>query len=243
MDEERNAQISTRNTRAEIMRLDLHIHSEHSSDSLSSPKCIIKVAKRRGLDGIAVTDHGTIKGGVEARKLCGGNDFLVIIGTEIATEKGDVLGLFLEREIQSDISADVIDEIHSQGGIAVLPHPFKGHKLDEDLLSRIDAIEVFNSRARKVENDKALALAEKYAKPKIAGSDAHFWIEIGRACTIVEGTDVKRALLAGASKVEGDQTPKYVEMISQLLKSARTKDYGAMPKMTCSGLRKRMTKS
>ena len=102
---------------------DFHIHSKFSYDSLLSPKRIVRVAKKRGLDGIAITDHDTIKGALEASKF---NDSIyVIIGSEIRTEKGDVIGLFLNEEITSKYFDEVVDEIKSQGGLVVLPHPYK----------------------------------------------------------------------------------------------------------------------
>jgi predicted metal-dependent phosphoesterase TrpH len=243
MGHERDAEISARQTRAEIMKLDLHIHSTYSTDSLATPESIIKVARKRGLDGIAVTDHDTIKGGVETKKVCYGSDFLVIVGAEIFTEKGDILGLFLEKEIQAKTCEEVIEEIHSQGGIAILPHPFKLHKLDEKLLSEIDAIEIFNSRTSSDDNTKALMLAKQYGKPMVAGSDAHFCMEIGRAMTIIEGPDVKKALLAGTSRTEGEQTHRYIEGLSQLMKFARTKEYAMMPRLICSAMKKRTLKN
>ena len=68
------------------MRYDLHVHSKYSYDSFTSPEKIIKVAKKRGLDGVAITAHGTIKGGIEAPKIHKDKDFQVIVGAEIKTE-------------------------------------------------------------------------------------------------------------------------------------------------------------
>jgi predicted metal-dependent phosphoesterase TrpH len=122
------------------MIADLHIHSKYSYDSLLDPKKIIKVAKRRGLDIIAITDHETIRGGIETQKLNQSRDFHVIIGCEINTEVGDIIGLYLNEEIKSRNSIEVIEEIYSQGGFVILPHPFRGHKLQKILFEKIDAL-------------------------------------------------------------------------------------------------------
>ena len=97
------------------MIFDLHIHSKYSFDSISEPKKIIKVAKNMGLNGVAITDHNTTKGGLEAKKINRDHDFLVIVGSEISTEIGDITGLFLSEEIKSRNSMEVIEEIKKQG--------------------------------------------------------------------------------------------------------------------------------
>ena len=108
---------------------------------------ILKVAKKRGLNCIAITDHDTIKGGVETQKLNTDKDFIVIVGSEVQTEIGDIIGLNLTEEINSKNSIEVIEEIKSQGGYLIIPHPYRGHKLDEYIITNSDAIEVFNGRS------------------------------------------------------------------------------------------------
>ncbi|HQE50405.1 MAG TPA: PHP domain-containing protein, partial [Fervidobacterium sp.] len=154
--------------------IDLHIHSKYSFDSLLSPRTILKVAKKKGLTGIAVTDHNTIRGGLEVRKINKDRDFTVIVGSEIQTDIGDIIGLCVNEEIKSRISIEVIEEIKDQGGYVVLPHPFRGHKLNQYIIELSDAVEVFNGRSTAEENFKALELAKRYNKPFTAGSDAHF---------------------------------------------------------------------
>jgi len=73
------------------MKLDLHIHSKYSKDSLLKPETILKVAKKRGLGGIAVTDHNTIKGGLFTQKINDDKNFVVIVGSDIKTEYGDII--------------------------------------------------------------------------------------------------------------------------------------------------------
>ncbi len=198
------------------MKLDLHIHSKYSYDSLLRPDTIIKVAKNKGLDGVAVTDHNTIRGGVEASKVNKDDDFIVIVGSEIKTEYGDVIGLFLTDEIRSWVFADVVDEIRGQGGLTVLAHPFrKGIVFPRDLLGHVDLIEGFNARSTKNLNQKAIKLARDCKIPVTAGSDAHigFEIGVGRAVTrtlTMTLDDVRCALKNGETRIEGKESSYYL---------------------------------
>lgn len=170
------------------LKFDLHIHSLYSRDSLLSPATIIKIAKKQGLNGVAVTDHGTIAGGVATNKANGDAGFQVIIGAEIETEFGDILGLFLHRQIVSRSFIDVCREIKEQHGLVALAHPFrKGQILPEQLYGHIDFIEGFNARSPHRLNLKAQATAKKWGVPMIAGSDAHLSFEIGRGRTRLNG--------------------------------------------------------
>ncbi|RLI05513.1 hypothetical protein DRO22_02635 [Candidatus Bathyarchaeota archaeon] len=215
------------------MRLDLHIHSKYSFDSILEPKKIIKVAKKRGLDGVAITDHNTIKGSLEAKKINEDEDFLVIVGSEISTEAGDIIGLFLSEEIKSRNSIEVIEEIKEQGGIVVLPHPYRGHKLNEELIEKIDAIEVFNARSSKIENERSVKLAERYDKPVIAGSDAHFASEIGLGISTItkkgRTEDMRKLLLNCQIDVNNTLSPLYLQSFSQLIKSIKMRKYKTIP--------------
>ncbi|MCD6599818.1 MAG: PHP domain-containing protein [Dehalococcoidia bacterium] len=224
--------ISPREDKSKSMILDLHVHSKYSFDSVSSLQRIITAAQRRGLNGIAITDHNTIRGGIEARKINSAPDFLVIVGAEIATEAGDLIGLFLKEEIQERYSDGVIDEIHQQGGIVVLPHPYKGHELKDELLRKVDLIEGFNARVNEEYNEKAVKLAHEWNKPIVAGSDAHFVAEIGLARTIVNipaGENIKPALLNNQIETSCIQTLGYWVLLSQIIKVVKARQYRRVP--------------
>ena len=184
------------------MKFDLHIHSKYSYDSFLSPKRIIKVAKRKGLHGVAITDHNTIKGGIEALKIDEDEDFQVIVGAEIRTEYGDIIGLFLEDGITTNKFEEVIEKIKSQGGLSVLAHPYRQYKFPEEIVDKVDLVEVFNARSRKADNERAYELAKKFKKPQTAGSDAHLGFEIGRGITIVN-SEVREGLREGNTTIEG----------------------------------------
>lgn len=172
------------------MKYDLHVHSKYSIDGCIEPETIVKTAHKRGLSGVAVTDHNTIQGGLESKKY-ETDDLKVIVGSEIETNRGEVIGLFLCDEIKSNIFAYVVQEIKDQNGLVIIPHPFdnirgtgiKPTKADAPL---VDYVEVYNSRClleryNRKANEFALSNKLKIA----AGSDAHFEREIGMAGIVV----------------------------------------------------------
>jgi predicted metal-dependent phosphoesterase TrpH len=163
------------------MIIDFHVHTRRSVDSLMKPARILAVARARGLDGIVVCDHDTIRGGVEVLAANRDPAFTVIVGAEIATDAGDVTGIFLTREITSRHFPDVAREIRAQGGKVILNHPYRGHDLSLVDFSLVDYIEAYNARSGDHANRRALDLARRHGIPVVAGSDAHLYAEIGNA--------------------------------------------------------------
>ena len=176
------------------MLLDLHVHTKYSGDANIEPKELIKVAMARGLDGIAITDHNTTRGW---KKIPERKGLTIIKGMERTTDHGSVIGLFLNEKIKEQGLWEVIDEIRSQDGIIMIPHPCDYLRrdtidikaIDIDLLKTgIDAVETFNSRCILGRfNKKAERLAEDLCKHKVGGSDAHTLGEVGNARTLFEG--------------------------------------------------------
>jgi len=196
------------------MRLDLHIHSKYSYDSFSDPLKIVKVAKRKGLDVISITDHNNMDV-YEDFSHGHGSGVAVIPGMEIKTDGGDVTGLFLDEEVRSRSFFDVVDEIRDQDGIVVLPHPFRRKCDPNDLIGSVDLVEVINARSKNAENVDAWKLCERFGKTPITGSDAHAYFEIGRAVTEIEGyfddmDELKRILLNSERNCYGKETPFYI---------------------------------
>jgi len=198
--------------------IDFHVHSIYSKDAILSPEKIIRIARRRGLSGVAVTDHDTIRGAMKT-KFATFDDFIVVIGAEVKTDRGEIIGLFLNEEIKSREFVEVIEEIKDQDGIIVLPHPYRNKQsAPEDLLSEIDMIEGLNARIPKVLNYKAQCLARDSGLPMIGGSDAHTPFEIGRARTVIPGTsDIKDCLLRGKGIIEGRESLYPVRMLSVMV--------------------------
>lgn len=158
---------------------DFHIHSWYSYDSISNPRAIMRCAKEKGFTCISITDHNSIKGSLEAKKHESEFGIKVIIGEEIRTDIGDIIGLGLVENITTGDWLDVIKNINQQGGISVLAHPFRGHKNILEVAQEVDLIEVWNSHSSYDENSRSHELAIKLNKPYIVGSDAHTYREIG----------------------------------------------------------------
>ena len=193
------------------------------------PRTILKTAERIGLDAIAVTDHNTIVGGVKTLRLNEKHSIMVIVGAEIATNIGDIIGLFLNEEIKSRSILDVIDEIRSQAGLILIPHPFKGHKMRDiqSLISRIDLLEGCNSR-HSISSEQ-ITLLKTMNKPLVAGSDAHFPQEIGlcqnklnRQITCLD--EIRKELLSESFILKGNNGFAYYEPCSQIIKSIKSRN-------------------
>jgi len=173
------------------MKVDLHIHTHRSRDCLMEPDAIIRKAQQRGLDALAILDHGTISGALELARIA---PFLIIVGEEIKTTRGEIGGLFLRETIPSGLSpTETVKAIRAQGGIVYLPHPLD--RLRRSVLSRealceiigqVDIVETFNARVTfPADNANARRLAEDLGLPGGGGSDAHCTYEIGRAYVVM----------------------------------------------------------
>ena len=196
------------------MDLDLHTHTRYSFDSRNDPAAVIRIAKSRGLGGMAITDHNTFAGAAAVMAIAP-PDFLVIPGIEVGTRCGDILALFVKEDIKTKDPYEVVDAIHEQGGVAVLAHPFaRMLSIDKKLAEKIDGCEAFNARYGKASLNAGgdgipyvVALAREYDLTMTGGSDAHFTWEIGRGRTIVQATtlaEVKAALLNGDTQYGGE---------------------------------------
>jgi hypothetical protein len=152
-----------------------HVHTKHSFDSLTDPRALAARAAKLGIDVLAVTDHDTWRGAVDtlaaAREL--GAPLRVIIASEVHTDQGDLIGLFLKDDLRARPALRFCDEVHEHGGLVLLPHPYRWHRLDDALLRRVDLIEVYNARTSRSENERAVALARERGLPGLTGPDAH----------------------------------------------------------------------
>jgi glycosyltransferase involved in cell wall biosynthesis len=176
------AQVRERLARRPIIEVDLHMHTDHSNDSVTPVDVLLATARERRLGAIAVTDHNEISGALEARAKADEYGVKVIVGEEVKTaEQGEVIGLFIEEKIPRGMSLEeTIADIRRQGGLVYVPHPFdRLHSVPdyEHLLAvvdEVDAIEIFNPRiAIAAWNEEAVRFAGKYRIPGGAGSDAH----------------------------------------------------------------------
>jgi len=197
------------------LKFDLHVHSCYSHDSFTPIDKILKFAEKIGLNGIAITDHNTIKGGLAAKKLKG-FDLKIITGSEITLDNGgEILGLFLNEEVKPTSFFEANDQIKQQGGIVVLPHPFRASKFNiskfsKKELSNIKFIEGINAFNYKSENEEAIKFAKNNSLITIAGSDAHHFSVIGKAYTIInkETENIKKELIQGNINIQGESLNK-----------------------------------
>ncbi|MDD5019463.1 MAG: PHP-associated domain-containing protein [Candidatus Omnitrophica bacterium] len=174
-----------------MMTIDFHVHSRYSFDCFLEPRKIIELARRHHIDGLAITDHDTMAGVADFRALA--PDLTIIAGQEISAPCGDILGLFLKREVRErrDVGR-IVEEIRGQGGLAVLAHPFKWPHLvrSDDLLRQFDAIELFNARNNiplpRWENLMAARAVRRLGLSWVAGSDTHEGFELGCGMTVFD---------------------------------------------------------
>jgi predicted metal-dependent phosphoesterase TrpH len=194
------------------VKIDLHIHSKYSHDGVLEPEEIVRLARQRGLGGVAITDHNTIRGGEETKRF-ESSDFQVIIGAEIMTDKGEVTGLFLSREIDSRRLDEVVAEIRAQGGMVIVPHPFdelrrSAFRMTDQYASLVDAVEGFNARCiLERYNRRAVEFAARHHLPVVGGSDAHYANEIGNGGIVIESDDIRAAIAANRLELFGQRSP------------------------------------
>lgn len=170
------------------MKIDFHVHTNSSIDSLIEPKALARKSRETGIIP-AIADHNSIGSHAKMRAL----KAPFIPAEEISTDKGDLIGLYISEMIPKKTPfLEAIDKIHAQGGLAYLPHMFdygRSHgRASEAEASKADIIEIFNARCmRKEFNLKAAEFAKAHKLPGAAGSDSHFFFEFGRTYTYLPG--------------------------------------------------------
>jgi predicted metal-dependent phosphoesterase TrpH len=193
------------------MRIDLHCHSEASSDCRTKLTEIPVVCAQRGIEVLALTDHNEIWGALKLKEAAPPG-LTVIVGEEVYTSEGEIIGLFLNELIPRGLSPEeTLERIHAQGGIALLPHgfdPLKPSRLQPDARARVqdrlDIIEGLNGHVSWTGwNARARRWALAHGKPVSAGSDAHRAKDIGSVYletptrTVETPADLLEALRAG----------------------------------------------
>ena len=218
--------------------VDLHSHTSASFDSLASPRSVVRAAASRGLTHLAITDHDRIDGALEAREIAAreGLSLTVLVGQEIRTRDGDLIGVFLDRPIPSGLDPfDAIEAVRAQGGLVGIPHPFdrlRGSLLGagegEGLAPLVDWVESHNARIMIGNgNQRAAEFAAEHRLAGIAVSDAHSVLEIGVAYVDLDGDPSTpaglRTALPTAELVTGRATVfvRAVTPIAKLVQRAR----------------------
>ncbi len=186
---------------------DLHLHTSHSDGWPSPAEVVDHVTLETDLDVIAITDHDTIDGALQAAEHSARTGGVkVIVGEEVSSRQGHILGLFLERRVRPGLSAAAtIDEIHRQGGLAIAAHPFwRTERMAERFRGSVhgvgwlaaeldfDAIEVENSTpGLGLANVLARRLADGSGCACTGSSDAHILDAIGKSATAFNGRSVR----------------------------------------------------
>jgi predicted metal-dependent phosphoesterase TrpH len=179
------------------LKLDLHVHTNRSSDASTSPKRLAVICRDRGLDGLAITDHNVLAVDFS-------DELVILPGIEISTRDGHIIGLGLSETLPRGLSADdTIRRISNLHGISIVPHPYdllRSSVRPHTLTVRPNAIEVINSSSflHSVTWKRARKFAEKQNYPMTAGSDSHIPETIGRAYTEVESPSKDTASVLAA---------------------------------------------
>lgn len=192
-----------------IQAIDLHVHTRYSGDATITPKELVdQLHAHPFIKGVAITDHDTVKGYEEVRKLAKAyEDILVIPGIEASVENGHLIILGVEEcpKYPSSIEG-IIDFTKERDGIVVIPHPYRENGIG-DVAENIeaDAVEVLNPHATQEENKKAKNLARRINLPSVAGSDAHslqeMWLAYTRVDAKREVNDILKAIKNDRVKV------------------------------------------
>ena len=175
------------------VRIDLHVHTRHSHDSAAPVASVIRRCRDMGLGLVAITDHNNIRGGLEGRETA---EFPVIVGEEIKTTRGDIIGLFLEEPVPARLTPlETVKRVKEQGGLVGVPHPIDrvrpsalGALALLEILPWVDFIEGYNAHtAFSADNRRSAELASARSLPVVASSDSHSSLELGRTYTEVQG--------------------------------------------------------
>jgi predicted metal-dependent phosphoesterase TrpH len=174
------------------VRVDLHLHSSASFDCRVPPLEVAQRCHQVGLSPIFLTDHDGIDG---ARALLDAAED-AIVGQEILTSEGELIGLFLNEAVPKRLSPEeTVAAIKEQGGLVYLEHPYDSGRRNlreeaiERIANQIDIIEVVNGRSQPEPNQKAEDLRATLGLPGGAGSDAHTLREIGSVYVEMDGFD------------------------------------------------------
>ncbi|NDJ54884.1 MAG: PHP domain-containing protein [Chloroflexi bacterium] len=213
-----------------LWTVELHAHSWFSHDCLVKLDRIAELCQERGIDKIAITDHNTAKGALDAYR---SYPMLVIPGEEIMTTEGELLGWFIREEVPPGLTPEeTIQRLRRQNALIGVAHPFDRYRKGawkrenlERIVDLIDVIEVFNSRcAHEEDNDQALAFAQAHGKLMTAGSDAHTEREYGtsvmKMAPFASNADGFKRSLADAS-YEAELSPLIVHLGSTYAKWAK----------------------
>jgi len=205
-------------------RLLLHVHTRRSYDAWITPGAIVEFARARGIGMVIVTDHDSHLGSVSCAEAAGDGSVQFPLSAEYKSTAGDIICAFLQNPVKRRDPLDMIRETHDQGGLVILPHPFKGSRFSDSVFEQADVIEVFNARCSNDDNTRAADLARSLAKPGLAGADAHLCFELSLALNEFESTeaaDWREVILTAPRTLVTEKTTVRAIRRSQMLKAGR----------------------
>ncbi|MDO5096250.1 MAG: PHP domain-containing protein [Peptostreptococcaceae bacterium] len=175
------------------MLIDMHLHQDrHSFDSHVSLEDIIDEAKRKGLDGICITDHDDL-GLREIVEQFYNDDIKIFVGVEILTTQGDILVIGLDKVPDKMLTpSELLELVHEQGAVAISAHPYRKNNrgLGDNIFAHhcdsalpLTAVEVLNGSTPEHLNLQAGMTAMEAGLGMTAGSDAHFKERVGLMAT------------------------------------------------------------
>lgn len=183
------------------IRAEFHTHTRFSKDSILNKFFILFMCKIRKIKLISITDHNEIKGAIKYQKFLRKFGIEVIIGEEVMTDSGEIIGLFLNKKIEPfQTPEETINQIKEQNGIVYLPHPYdeKRYKTvlkeekQKELKEQFDFVEIHNGRNISDKySEKQKRIQENLGTIPIIGSDAHTFIELGRNYIEIEYTTIE----------------------------------------------------
>jgi len=208
------------------VRVDLHVHSAASWDCAVPPLEAALRCRSLGLSPVFLTDHDTIAGAVELRRA---DPSATVVGQEVTTTAGELIGLFVEEPIEPRLGPEeAARRIRAQGGLVYLQHPYDSNRRSipeeaiEGLAGSIDVVEVFNGRSDEVANRRAEELCEILGAAAGAGSDAHTLEEIGAVYVEMPAFSGPRDFLAKLDRATIVRRPRRWRMRLQAWHSAAT---------------------
>ena len=185
-------------------KIEFHVHTSASHDSMLSKFFLFLMCKIKGINCIAITDHNEIKNAIKFKPFFKKRKIEVIVGEEIFTKEGEVIGLYLTKKIEPNLSLkETIEEIKKQKGLVYVPHPYDKKRYKtvlsyeniKKIANNIDFIECHNGRnVKKSYSDKQEEIASSLNLKKIIGSDAHTFYELGRNYCVVNSIEKKNLI-------------------------------------------------
>lgn len=195
-----------------LIRFEIHTHTNYSKDSILNKYFYVIMLKLKKISVVGITDHNEIEGALNFKKFLEKFNIKVIVGEEIFTTDGEIIGLFLKNRIPPFLTPEeTIKRIKAQEGIVYIPHPYDEKRYRTVLpikeiaknKNKIDIIECHNGRnISSFFSEKQNEIADKFKKFKLVGSDAHTFIELGRNFNIIESFDTKEEFLKNLKNVK-----------------------------------------